>query len=59
MTALTPALSCSSYRPNAPFTELVCLSNSSGAVGYYAERSDTRPLGQRVIEDLLLPRPLS
>jgi hypothetical protein len=59
VTALIPALSCSSCRPNAPFTELVCLSNSSGAVEYYAERSDNRPLGQRVTEDLLLPRPLS
>jgi hypothetical protein len=29
VTALTPALSCRSCRPNAPFAELVCLSKSS------------------------------
>ena len=36
-----------------------CLSNSSVAVEYYAERSGNRPVGQRVTEDFLLPRPLS
>ena len=39
VTALTPALSCRSCRPNAPFAELVCLSKSSVAEEYYAERS--------------------
>ena len=39
VTALTPALSCQSCRPNAPFAELVCLSKSSLAEEYYAERS--------------------
>jgi hypothetical protein len=39
VTALTPALSC---RPNAPFAELVCLSKSSVAEEYYAERSGNR-----------------
>jgi hypothetical protein len=39
VTALTPALSCRSCRPNAPFAELVCLSRSSVAEEYYAERS--------------------
>ena len=39
VTALTPALSCRSCRPNAPFAELVCLSKSSLAEEYYAERS--------------------
>jgi hypothetical protein len=34
ITALTPALSCRSCRPNAPFTELVCLSKSSVAEEY-------------------------
>jgi hypothetical protein len=36
VTALTPALSCRSCRPNAPFAELVCLSKSSVAEEYYA-----------------------
>jgi hypothetical protein len=39
VTALTPALSCRSCRPNAPFAELVCLSKSSVSEEYYAERS--------------------
>jgi hypothetical protein len=39
VTALTPALSCRSCRPNAPFAEIVCLSKSSVAEEYYAERS--------------------
>jgi hypothetical protein len=39
VTALTPALSCRSCRPSAPFAELVCLSKSSVAEEYYAERS--------------------
>ena len=39
VTALTPALSCRSCRPNAPFAELVCLSKSSVAEECYAERS--------------------
>ena len=38
VTALTPALSCRSCWPNAPFAEPVCLSKSSVAEGYYAER---------------------
>jgi hypothetical protein len=42
VTALTPALSCRSCRPNAPFAELVCLSKSSVAEDYYAERSGNR-----------------
>jgi hypothetical protein len=39
VTVLTPALSCRSCRPNAPFAELVCLSKPSVAEDYYAERS--------------------
>src|SRR5579864_9421485 len=42
VTALTAALSCRSCRPNAPFAELVCLSKSSLAEEYYAERSGNR-----------------
>jgi hypothetical protein len=42
VTALTPALSCRSCRPNAPFAELVCPSKSSVAEEYYAERSGNR-----------------
>ena len=42
VTALTSALSCRSCRPNAPFAELVCLSKSSVAEEYYAERSGNR-----------------
>jgi hypothetical protein len=42
VTALTPALSCRSCRPNAPSAELVCLSKSSVAEEYYAERSGNR-----------------
>ena len=42
VTALIPALSCRSCRPNAPFAELVCLSKSSVAEEYYAERSGSR-----------------
>jgi hypothetical protein len=42
VTALTPALSCRSCRPNAPFAELVCLSKSSVAEEYYAERNGNR-----------------
>ena len=42
VTALTPALSCRSCRPNAPFAELVCLSKSSVGEEYYAERSGNR-----------------
>jgi hypothetical protein len=42
VTALTPALSCRPCRPNAPFAELVCLSKSSVAEEYYAERSGNR-----------------
>jgi hypothetical protein len=42
VTALTPALSCRSCRPNAPFAELVCLSKSSVAEDYYAERNGNR-----------------
>jgi hypothetical protein len=42
VTALTPALSCRSCRPNAPFAELVCLSKSSVAEEYYAERTGNR-----------------
>jgi hypothetical protein len=39
VTALIPVLSC---RPNAPFAQLVCLSKSSVAEEYYAERSGNR-----------------
>ena len=42
VTALIPALSCRACRPNAPFAELVCLSKSSVAEEYYAERSGKR-----------------
>jgi len=35
VTALTPALSCRSCRPNAPFAELVCLSKGSLAEEYF------------------------
>jgi hypothetical protein len=42
VTALIPALSCRSCRPNAPFAELVCMSKSSVAEEYYAERSGNR-----------------
>jgi hypothetical protein len=42
VTALTPALSCRSCRPNAPFAELVCLSRSSVAEECYAERGGNR-----------------
>jgi hypothetical protein len=42
VTVLTPALSCRSCRPNAPFAELICLSKSSVAEEYYAERSGNR-----------------
>jgi hypothetical protein len=42
VTALTPTLSCRSCRPNAPFAELVCLSKSSVAEEYYAERSGNK-----------------
>ena len=42
VTALIPALSCRSCRPNAPFAELVCLSKSSVAEEYYVERSGNK-----------------
>jgi hypothetical protein len=42
VTALTPALSCRSCRPNAPFAELLSLSKSSLAEEYYAERSGNK-----------------
>jgi len=42
VTALTPALSCRSCRPNAPFAALLCLSKSRVAEEYYAERSGNR-----------------
>jgi hypothetical protein len=42
VTALTPALSCRSCRPNAPFAELIGLTKSSVAEEYYAERSGNR-----------------
>jgi hypothetical protein len=42
VTALIPSLSCRSCRPNAPFAELVCLSKSSVAEEYYAERIGNR-----------------
>jgi hypothetical protein len=41
-TALIPVLSCRSCRPNASFAELLCLSKSSVAEQYYAERSGNR-----------------
>jgi hypothetical protein len=42
VTAITPALSCGSCRPNAPLAELVCLSKSSVAEECYSERSGNR-----------------
>jgi hypothetical protein len=42
VTGLTPALSCRSCRPNAPFAELLCLSKTSLAEEYYAERSGNK-----------------
>jgi hypothetical protein len=42
VTALTPALSCRSCRPNTPFAELVYLSKSSIAEDFYAEYSGNR-----------------
>jgi hypothetical protein len=39
-------LSCRSCRPNAPFAELVCLSKSSVAEEYYAERSGNMWIGE-------------
>ena len=42
VTVLTPALSCRSCRPNAPFAALLCLSKSRVAEEYYAERSGNR-----------------
>jgi hypothetical protein len=42
VTALTPSLSCRSCRRNAPFAELLCLSKSSVAEEYYAERSGNK-----------------
>jgi hypothetical protein len=42
VTALALALSCRSCRPSAPFAKLVCLSKSSVAEEYYAERSGNR-----------------
>jgi hypothetical protein len=42
VTALTPALSCRSRRPNTPFAELVCLSKSSVAERYYTEGNGDR-----------------
>ena len=42
VTALTPALSCRSCWPNAPFAELVCLSKSSVAEEYCAGRSGNK-----------------
>jgi hypothetical protein len=46
VTALTPALSCRSCRPNAPFAEPVCLSKSSVAKDYYAEHSGNRRVSE-------------
>jgi hypothetical protein len=46
VTALIPSLSCRSCRPNAPFAELVCLSKSSVAEDYYAERSGNKWVGE-------------
>jgi hypothetical protein len=46
VTALTPALSCRSCRPNAPFAELLSLSKSSLAEEYYAERSGNRRVSE-------------
>jgi hypothetical protein len=40
--APTPAVSCRSCRPNAPFAQLVCSSKSSVAEDYCAERSGNR-----------------
>ena len=57
VTALIPALSCRSCRPNAPFAELVCLSKSSVAEEYYAERSGNKWINeQRGAGRMLAPR---
>ena len=40
------ALSCRSYRQNAPFAELLCLSKSSVAEEYYAERRGNRRVNE-------------
>jgi hypothetical protein len=45
VTALTPALSRRSCRPNAPFAELVCLSKSSVAEEHY-DGAQRQPGGQ-------------
>jgi hypothetical protein len=42
ITSLIPALSCRSCRPNAPFAELLRLSQSSVADDFYAEYSGNR-----------------
>jgi len=42
VTALIPVLSCRSCQPNAPFAELACLSKSSVAEEYCAERSGNK-----------------
>jgi hypothetical protein len=42
VTSFIPALSCRACRPSAPFAELVCLSKSSVAEEYYAERSGSK-----------------
>jgi hypothetical protein len=49
VTALTPALSCRSCRPNAPFAELVCLSKSSVADEFTGAQRQS--VGQRVNGD--------
>ena len=48
VTALTPALSCRSCRPNAQFAELLSLSKSSLAEEYYAERSGNKWVSEAV-----------
>ena len=49
--ALRPALSCRSCRPNAPFAEVACLSKSSVANEYYAERSGNRWVSEWAAND--------
>jgi hypothetical protein len=46
VTALIPALSCRSCRPNAQFAKLLSLSKTGIAEEYYAERSGNRWVGE-------------
>jgi hypothetical protein len=46
VTALTPALSCRSCRPNAPFAELLCLSKSSVREDFVGDYTGNRWIGE-------------